>query len=391
MMIICIVARRIWTHGLGGLEEHARAAAAEMVRQGHTVHVLTTAHPDGRGHETAYGASVHYLCGTPPGDYSRVWWRKSRRWAREQFPRLGVEAVLSLSMAGYGLVGLGGPPIYTILTGWGFNQLRSYWHDAAGWRRFFEFPRSLVSVALAMPKARALLRASERVLPVSEEIERQVRRYRVCRIPSFVDTRALAAATARRAEVRAQLGLSGADCVALMVSTLTRQKGVHLGLEACAEVARDHPSLVAVVVGEGPMAEELATHARRAAPHLRVLFVGPRPHDEVARYFGAADIFLLPSLRQEGLPTTILEAMAVGVPVVAMRAGGTPSAVGDGETGVLVPLGNVAAFTTALRALTSDPRRREAMGRAARARALAEFDQPVVVRRLVAIMNGGRC
>jgi glycosyltransferase involved in cell wall biosynthesis len=390
-VIVCIVARRIWTHGLGGLEEHSRNAAMELARQGHTVHVLTTADPDGRAEETAYGAVLHYLPGTPPGDYSRAWWRESRRWADAHFARLGIEAVLSMSAAAGGLVGLPGPPIFTVIVGWGWNQLRSFWHDSPGWRRLVDVPRSALWLAAVLPRSRALLRASARVLAVSAEIERQLRGYRVCRLPNFVETAQFAEDPAARATVRARLGLSEHDCAALMVGTVNRQKGVHLGLAACAAVARAHPELAAVVVGGGPAAAEIEAEARRRWPHLRAVFAGPQPHDDVPRFYGAADVFLLPSLRQEGLPTTILEAMASRLPVVATRAGGTPSGVADGETGLLVPLGDLRAFTAALRLLVADPGRRAAMGKAGHARALAEFDQAVGVRRLVEIMTGAPC
>jgi glycosyltransferase involved in cell wall biosynthesis len=390
-VIVCLVARRIWTHGLGGLEDHSRNATIELVRQGHAVHVLTTAHPDGRTEVTAYGAIIHYLVGTPPGDYSRAWWRESGRWARAHFARLGIDAVLSMSAAAGGLVGLEGPPIFTIVVGWGWNQLRSFWHDSRGWRRLIDVPRSALWLLTVFPRSRALLRASARVLPVSAEIERQLRSYRVCRLPNFVETSKFAENPAARADLRARLGLSERDCAALMVGTFSRQKGVHLGLAACAAVARERPDLAAVVVGGGPVAVEIEAEAHRRWPHLRALFTGPQPNEEIARFYGAADVFLLPSLRQEGLPTVILEAMASRLPVVAMRAGGTPSGVADGETGLLVPLGDLRAFAAALRVLVADPDLRAAMGKAGHDRALREFDRAVVVRRLVEIMKGAPC
>ena len=390
-MVICLLARRIWTHGLGGMEEHCRSVATELVRLGHPVHVLTTAHPEGRLTEQAYGATLHYLPTTPPGDYSGAWWRESRRWAREHFPRLGVGAVLSMSMAAYGLVGLAGPPLYTIIHGWGLNQLRSYWHDAHGWRRLAEFPRSALALVAALPKARRLARASACVLAVSREIERQLERYRVCFVPNWIDASAFPADPAERARVRAGLGLGADDCVALMVSTLSRQKGVHIGLRACAVLARECPSLAAVVVGDGAAAAELKAETRRDAPHLRAHFAGARPHAEVPAYYAAADLFLLPTLRQEGMPTTVLEAMAAGLPVVGTRAGGTPTGVADGTTGLLVGLGDVRAFTDAVRALVSDPGLRRRMGQAGRARVLSEFDRSVVVPRLVRVLGAGSC
>ena len=187
------------------------------------------------------------------------------------------------------------------------------------------------------------------------------------------------------------MGLGADDPVALIASTVTWQKGVHLGLEACRTVARDHPGLAAVVAGDGPAAAPIEAWLRRTAPGLRVRFLGARAHDDLPPVFAAADVFLLPSLRAEGLPTSVLEAMSSGLPIVAMRAGGTPTAVVDGGTGLLVRQGDLAAFTEAVRALVGDPDRRRALGRAARVRALAEFDRTVVVRRMVELLNGARC
>lgn len=76
----------------------------------------------------------------------------------------------------------------------------------------------------------------------------------------------------------------------------------------------------------------------------------------------------------EGLPTVAIEAMAEGTPVIGTRHAGIVEAVADGETGLLVPQGDPAALAAAIALLRDGPERRGAMGRAARARALAEFD-----------------
>jgi glycosyltransferase involved in cell wall biosynthesis len=86
-------------------------------------------------------------------------------------------------------------------------------------------------------------------------------------------------------------------------------------------------------------------------------------------YMAAADIFCLPSYR-EGLPMTILEAAACGVPTVASRIYGITDAVLDGETGLLFKAGDVAALTQTLLALIADPRLRRQLGQAARRRTL---------------------
>jgi glycosyltransferase involved in cell wall biosynthesis len=97
-----------------------------------------------------------------------------------------------------------------------------------------------------------------------------------------------------------------------------------------------------------------------------------------------ADIFVTPSV-SEGLGVAVLEAMAMGRPVVATATGGLPEAVLDGETGLLVPPGEPAALAEALVSLLRDPTRARRMGEAGRERALAHFDSRRIVPRILAL------
>jgi glycosyltransferase involved in cell wall biosynthesis len=122
----------------------------------------------------------------------------------------------------------------------------------------------------------------------------------------------------------------------------------------------------ALVAGDGPDRELIP-----AAAPLELL--GER--DDVPDLLAAADVFVLSS-RSEGLPISILEAMAAGLPVVATRVGGVPELVVDGETGLLVPPGDARALAAALRTLLGDRELRLRLGAAGRARAEREFDLP---------------
>ena len=110
-----------------------------------------------------------------------------------------------------------------------------------------------------------------------------------------------------------------------------------------------------------------------------VHFTGQRA--DVARLLGALDIFVLPSLR-EALPIAVMEAMAMGLPVVATRVGGIPEVVEDGMTGCLVPPGDEAALAAALGRLVADPALAARLGAAGRARVQAQFTVEQMVRRV---------
>ncbi len=100
----------------------------------------------------------------------------------------------------------------------------------------------------------------------------------------------------------------------------------------------------------------------------------------------AADVFCLPSYR-EGFGMTIIEAAASGVPAVATRIYGITDAVDDSKTGLLFPVGDVAALTHALLKLIADDDLRQRMGDAARTRALAIFSSEMITREMVALYD----
>ena len=138
-------------------------------------------------------------------------------------------------------------------------------------------------------------------------------------------------------------------------------------------------------IGDGPL---LAT-IRAYAGELRVdaTFAGALPPDEVYRRLGTARVLAAPSRTArdgdtEGLPTTIVEAAALGLPVAATRHSGIPEAVTDGETGLLGPEGDRAALAANLRRLLDDEALRERLGKQAREHALAHFDIATQTQRL---------
>jgi glycosyltransferase involved in cell wall biosynthesis len=109
---------------------------------------------------------------------------------------------------------------------------------------------------------------------------------------------------------------------------------------------------------------------------------------EASRYFAAVDIAALTSW-EEGLPNALMEAGVAGVPAVSTRAGGASEIVVDGETGYLVPLGDVTRFTDRLEHLLADPLHRASLGAAARARMLASFTVARMATSMVAAYEAG--
>jgi glycosyltransferase involved in cell wall biosynthesis/uncharacterized membrane protein len=145
---------------------------------------------------------------------------------------------------------------------------------------------------------------------------------------------------------------------------------------------KDYPTLVealarvnvdyrAFLVGDGPTRESVATDVRRRGLAGRTELVGARR--DVTRLLATADLFVLSS-RSEGLPVSVLEAMAARLPVVATDVGGMSELVADGETGLLVPPSDPKALAEAIERLLRNPELRRRFGAAARLRAQQQFD-----------------
>ncbi len=130
------------------------------------------------------------------------------------------------------------------------------------------------------------------------------------------------------------------------------------------------------LVGDGPDRDQVERRAHELGVMRETLFLGYQ--EEVASFFAAFDVFVLPSAN-EGTPVTAIEALAAGKPVVATRVGGTPDVVRDGQDGFLVAPGDVDALADRLAELATDPKLRERMGEAARARVRERYS----VERLV--------
>jgi len=164
-----------------------------------------------------------------------------------------------------------------------------------------------------------------------------------------------------------------------VVARLQPEKGVATFLEAAARVSKDSSGTRFLVVGDGPLREELLGLAGRLGIEDRVHFLGYRT--DARALIGLLDVLVVPSLT-EGSPLIVLEAMAAGVPVVASAVGGIPDQARHGEEGFLVPPGDPEALAGALGELLRDPDRARLMGEAGQRRTENGFSHETLVRRI---------
>jgi glycosyltransferase involved in cell wall biosynthesis len=195
------------------------------------------------------------------------------------------------------------------------------------------------------------------------------------------------------ARLRAQHGIRPDDLVVGMVGVLREGKGHDVAIDAVAALHKDFPQLRLLIVGDGPIRADIERMAKKIAD--AAVFTGYR--DDVLGFLDASDVLLQPS-RVDAFPTSLMEAAAARVPVVATAVGGIPEIVVPGETGLLIdPPATAGRVADALGTLLSDPETRETMGRAGRQRFEDHFTVSRWLSRLmdlyreaIAASKGGR-
>jgi len=170
----------------------------------------------------------------------------------------------------------------------------------------------------------------------------------------------------------------------LFVGRLVPEKGPSDLLAAVALLRAAGRDLDVVVVGNGPLREQLAAEVAAQGLQDVVRLLGPVGQDDLPSWYEWADVFCLPSYA-EGVPVVLMEAMATELPVVTTRIAGIPELVRDGDTGLLVEPGRPALVAAAVERLAAAPGERAELGRRARRRIVEEFQPAENAARLVAL------
>jgi glycosyltransferase involved in cell wall biosynthesis len=202
-------------------------------------------------------------------------------------------------------------------------------------------------------------------------------------VPYGVDLDAFGARAGVGARGRRRLGVNPDVPLVVAIGRFVSKKGFEYLIDAVAALAAMHPRVQVVIAGGGDLEPALRQRARDAGAEDRVSFAGVIAHEEVPVALAAADVVVVPSIRDDagnvdGLPNVLLEALASGTPVVATPAGGIGAAITDGENGLLVPERDAAGLAAAIGRLLTDPALGAALGERARRRVQTDHGWPGV-------------
>ena len=370
--------------------------AAGLVRRGHTVHVVAPFHRDVRRAPVERGVHLHFFRYSPVRALN-VW-----GYAESLQADVGLRgAVLAAAPLALGagtlalwrLTGQQQPATSTVLPACSFDLIHAHWVIPNGapaalvaWLRGLPLVVSMHGSDVYLAEraaplslaAAATYRAAAAITACSGDLQQRALRLgapadRVAVIPYGVDAGAFQPDPQAATSVRAELGLPPATPLIVTMSRLVYKKGLGYLLEAMPAILAEHPGAVLVIGGYGDLRAELERRARELGVAANVRFPGQIERERAARYIGAADVYAVPSIRDQGgnldgLPNALLEGMAAARPIVASRVAGIPDVIADGVHGLLVPERDPAALAVAVSRLLADRALAGQLGAAARRR-----------------------
>lgn len=356
-MRVCIVTDA-WLPGIGGIENHVLHLSAGLKRLGHEVLVVTHEVP-----RNAPGIKAQVSPDVPvvrlPGNLLLI---KDHDIAIDPGMLRAFRRLLEQSQ-------------FDVVHGQSEGSLLVFGALAAARRKglttlLTRHSMLAMKPALLRPVLKMLVRLLSRnadgIIAVSEACAREIpmgrRPVRV--IHNGVDTDLFRPMPETREQMRQELGFGPEDVVVGNIGRLHYSKGVLMLLDVFEQLRVRSPWLKLVLAGPGPLRGQIAERTRSYAGQVRLL--DPQPYDCVPKVLNALDIFALPSFG-EAFGISLLEAMACGVPGVALSRWGVRELVQDGETGFLAR--DAAEFGSRLEQLGRDAGLRERLGQAAKQRA----------------------
>jgi glycosyltransferase involved in cell wall biosynthesis len=245
-------------------------------------------------------------------------------------------------------------------------------------RAFPDYPRRKRIVA-----NRLLLERRDRVVAVGNAVRQAlvdnegIARERIGVVYNGIDLAPFATAARCRDQVRRELGVVNDELVIMQVARLDALKDHATAVRTFHRVWQRVPGARLVIVGEGPESSAIERHVRQLGLSAAVQLLGVR--SDVPRLLAGADVCLLTSV-SEGIPLTLIEAMAAGLPVVATRVGGVDEVVEHEVTGLLAPAGDEAVLAAHITRLAEDATLRTRLGLSGRDRATSRFSEDAMHR-----------
>jgi len=184
---------------------------------------------------------------------------------------------------------------------------------------------------------------------------------------------------------RASVSVSSQDVVIIEVASLTANKGHHFLLNAFQQIYKKNPTIKLIIVGDGPLQSTIQEEAKKLGMESAVIFTGQRK--DVYELLAMSDIFILPSMIREGLSIAMIEAMAMGLPVIGSNVGGIPELIEDRVSGFLVSPGDTDQLARIIDLLATEQDLRKRLGQQGKRIYEEKFTLPRMVQQIEALYD----
>jgi glycosyltransferase involved in cell wall biosynthesis len=389
-----------WQGVKGGMEIHGQLLSQGLVNRGHRVSIISTRHPEGKEIEEQEGVKIYYLPNTVFGSRRNQWTRESVRKFYELHRQDPFDVIWSQSFAAYGLACSSHlnltVPIIPILHGCIYQELNSFRTNLfGGYLTPFSLCKYFIGLLFSYYKEqKPLLSISDRIITVSQELVNDLRRWygeriatKAVPVHNGIDPEDFCPDPQARHTIRNKFQIQEEETLLMTSGVLNKEKGHHLAIKSLFYLQREIPNTKLMIVGSGESRKSLEKLMRKTGLQDRVLFTGFVPNHQMVQYYNAADVYLMPTLRIEGLPFVLLEAMSCGKPVVATRAGGNASLVKHGENGFLIEPGNIQQLVHYTTTILKDGESTARLSVAARQTIVEDFNIDKMVDKTIKIIS----
>ena len=374
--------RSTLSHGFGGFQRQCMDLCEGFIARGHQVTIVTTAHPDNIEVEEKDGHTAYYLNPSKPTKLSRAWFNESKKLVKQIHQDNPIDIIHSNEFAATGVMSWASKlniPIAVVCHGSLRTELLSFLSSADKRPRYWHW---MILTPLHLFR-RCLLwefpmrKNAEKIILVSPTLERDFSLFAKNKVKVIENGIKLPEKTAF-VENDGELRL-------LCTGRADRQKGFQKAIMAVKEI--DDLDLHLDIVGTGPYLNDLKILTDKLGIDEKVTFHGRVDDDELARIYAAADIYLIPTMRYEGLPLALLEAMSHGIPTISSEIGGNADVITHDFDGLFIKPGDMGELVSSIRKLGDDSKLRNSISIAARETTEKRFDKERMVKETLEILE----
>ena len=399
-MRICFLVRSVPEHCLGGMEINTLRLAQLLAESGHQIVILTTSHPDGRtisNHNK--NPKIYYISGCQPEENSVCWGRKYVSKLKELHCQEPFDLIHSHGSAAYHLMcdqqtylQLHLPVVVTYHSthfDWIISSIQADLssYSLRGFIAFFKDTLKHIYQIFFMD--RLMVRKLKAIIALDSVAVEKIRwqysahHQDIYIVPTCTDTHLFSPGQANPDLVE-KYRLTNKQ-VLLFVARLETNKGPYIAINVLSKLLEQYSNAHLLIVGDGTERHRLMAFVENKGLKPHVTFTGSIDHHTINEYFNLASVMINPILHPGGYPTTVIEAMACGLPVVTSCHGGVVDVIEHGVNGYLVDPKNIEHLNEIVLSLYNNNELRRSIGLAARSCIISKFSYDVLLEKTIQV------